>query len=153
MCFWVPRASDELLGFLATLHDYFEHRAKHPLPGTDRSAWPSSADLDVRIHPYINVGTEGFVAAFPRMKVCVASPNATLPKSIWVAKPPTGNTTIMCDVHVESNDSAIIAWHGRTYEFRTAFNVMGIPLAEESNRFRLLPEEYRLLSQPGDVDL
>ena len=125
MCIsWIPGAFDELLGFLATLHDYFEHRAQHPLSGTDRSGWPSSADLGVRIHPYINVGTEGFVAAFPRMKVFLVSPSATLLKSIWVAKPPIGNTTIMCDVHVESNDSAIIAWHGRTYEFSTAFNVM-----------------------------
>ena len=58
----------------------------------------------------------------------------------------------MCDVHVESNDSAIIAWHGRTYEFRAAFNVMGIPLAEESNRFCLLPEEYKLLCQQENVE-
>ena len=29
---------------------------------------------------------------------------------------------------------------------------MGIPLAEESNRFRLLPEEYRLLSQQEKVE-
>ena len=29
---------------------------------------------------------------------------------------------------------------------------MGIPLAEESNRFRLLPEEYRLLSQQENVE-
>ena len=58
----------------------------------------------------------------------------------------------MCDVYVESNDSVIFAWHGCTYEFRVAFNAMGVPLAEENGRFRLLPEEHRLLSQQENVD-
>ena len=114
MCFWIPGAQDDLLGFLATLHDYFEHRSQHFLIGTDRNAWPNTADLNVRIHPYINIATDGFEAAFPRLQVCVASPSTTLAKSIWIAKLPIRNTTIMCDVHVESNDLAILAWHGRT---------------------------------------
>ena len=40
----------------------------------------------------------------------------------------------------------------RTYEFRTAFNALGIFLVQENGRFRLLPEEYRLLSQQENVD-
>ena len=37
LCFWVPDASDDLLGFLSTLHDSFEHRSTHLLSGIDRS--------------------------------------------------------------------------------------------------------------------
>ena len=82
VCFWVPAASDELLGFLSTLHDYFGHRSMHPLSGIYRSTWPSSAELEVRIHPYVNVVPDGFVEAFPRVKACVASPTRALAKSI-----------------------------------------------------------------------
>ena len=58
----------------------------------------------------------------------------------------------MCDIHVESDESAIFAWHGRTWEFRSEFNSLGVPLCEEEGRFRLLPEANRLLSQPENVD-
>ena len=152
VCFWVPAASDELVGFLSMLHDYFEHRSMHPLPGTDRSPWPSLAELEVRIHPYVNVVSAGFVEAFPRVRACVATPSRALAKSIWIAKPPSGNTVVVCDVQVESGESAILAWHGRTWEFRSEFNDVGIPLCEEAKRFRLLPEANRLLSLPENVD-
>ena len=58
----------------------------------------------------------------------------------------------MCDVQVESDESAVFAWHGRTYEFRSDLNAMSVPLAEEEGRFRVLPEANRLLSQPDNVD-
>ena len=58
----------------------------------------------------------------------------------------------MCDVQVESGESAIFAWHGRTVEFRSEFNDLGVPLCEEAERFRLLPEANRLLSLPENVD-
>ena len=44
------------------------------------------------------------------------------------------------------------AWHGRTWEFRSDFNSLGVSLCEEEGRFRLLPEANRLLSQPENVD-
>ena len=117
-----------MFGFLAKLHDYLEHRSQHVLPGTDRNAWRSTADLNVRIHPSINIATDAFEAAFPRLQqVCVASPRTTLVKSIWPAMSPTSNTMIMCDAHVESNDSAILAWHRRTYEFRATLSAMAMP--------------------------
>ena len=59
----------------------------------------------------------------------------------------------MCDVQVESDESAIFAWHGRTLEFRLDFNALGVPLSEGEGRFRLLPEANRLLSQQENVDL
>ena len=58
----------------------------------------------------------------------------------------------MCDVQVGSDESAIFARHGRTLEFRSDFNALGVPLSEEEGRFRLLPEANRLLSQQENVD-
>ena len=143
VCFWIPRTQDDIFGFLAKLHDYLEHRSQHVLPGTDRNAWRSTSDLNVRIHPYINSRPTPSRQRFP-VRNKLASPTATLAKSIWAAKLPIGITMIMCDVHVESNGSAILAWHGHTYEVRAAFN---------ATPFRLLPEEYRMLCQLENVDL
>ena len=150
--FWVPAASDELLGFRFTLQYYFEHRSMHPLFCIDRSPWPSSAELEVRFHPYVNVVPDGLVEAFPRVKACVATPTRALAKSIWIAKPLSGNTVVVCDVQVESDESAIFAWHGRTWEFRSEFNFLGVPLCEEEGRFRLLPEANRFLCRPENMD-
>ena len=59
----------------------------------------------------------------------------------------------MCDVHVDSDESAILAWHGRTWVFRWDFNALGVPLSEGEGRFRLLPDANRLLCQQENVDL
>ena len=59
---------------------------------------------------------------------------------------------VVCDVQVERDLSAIFAWHGRTLHFRSDFNAHGVPLCEEAERFRLLPEANRLLSLPENVD-
>ena len=106
----------------------------------------------MRIHPYVNVVSDGFVEAFPRVRACVATPSRALAKSIWIAKPPSGNTVVVCDVQVESGESAIFCWHGRTWEFRSEFNDLGVPLCEEAERFRWLPEATRLLSLPENLD-
>jgi hypothetical protein len=135
---------------LNLLKDYVVYRATHPLPGVDRSPWPRVEALHMHVHPHINIDVADTVNAFERVQKTCHAPAGRLPLSVFGVSPPSGHRVLLADVEVVDDDHVIVAWSGRTYSFRTRFDMLEIPLQDG---MRILNEDQRNVGSARTVEL
>ena len=91
------------------------------------------------------------VGAFPTVQKKYNEPAQKLDVGIFSVPPPSGTHVLVATLQVIDDDTVIIAFEGRTYQYRARLYLAGIPLVTDTNT-RLLPEGKGDISDPTNRD-
>ena len=141
LAYYIGGTTSDLRNAIHLLVEFFYHRCTHSIPSVDKSPWPVAADIAVHIYPRMGVDLETLDADITRMSVTLHPPALVLPLSLWSTNPPGSSRALMVEVEIIDEDTAIFAWDGRTYGFRSRFEQVGIPRVDAN--LRVLPEGMR----------
>ena len=147
---WCVGNKDALENYFILMDGYFQHRRDNPLPA-DRSPWPSKEEMRVEIHPCHGVDLAGLDQQVTAITTQVNAAKKILPKSVFSFWPAWGNRFYKSEIEVVDEDSAIVAFDGRTYDIRARFEDMDYD--RPAGNLRVLKQEYRDMRQQENVQL
>ena len=146
---YVGGAQPQLRNTLAFLGAFFVYRVNNPVP-EDKSPWPPMAQIPVHLHPHVGVDLAGTAAHFDSFDCHLQPASRQLPLSIFQVAPPGSVRALLVEVEVLDDSSVVIAWTGKTFDYRQRFNTAGVPRCENGD-MRLLQESRRDVGQPDNV--
>ena len=138
--FYVAGDGAKLLNTLAFVSNFLEYRVTHPV-AQDRSPWPALRTVEVNLHPHTGVVLAGAETLFQQFTCTLHDAAAVLPRSVFVVAPPGNVRAILVELEVVDDHTVIVAWDGKTYDFRARLNAAGIPRTEDN--LRILQQERR----------
>ena len=149
---YVAGTAADAANFVSLLKGYTEHRAVNPVVGTDRRPWPSVGELRMEVHLHTGIDAVAFSAlsSSPGMKVAVEGPKTELPLNPFGVAPPTGQHVLVAEVAVQDENNVIVAWEGRTYQFKQRLAAMGI---EYHDDVRITGLDQRDMRTDGNIEL
>ena len=87
-----------------------------------------------------------------RISMTIKPPAKHLPVSPFQCKPVKDNRFVILHVNFKSEEELLIAFDGRTYNYRSKFEAAGVPRAEGSEcaNLRLFPKDKQNMSVAGN---